>query len=121
MLWRATACRPGRHAAPAGAARHSFTIRPGSTLGVIGESGCGKSTLARVIAGLLPAARGEVALHGIPLPSTLGKRSREQLRQVQIVFQMADTALNPSQSVRRILGRPLEFSPWPARGERRSE
>jgi peptide/nickel transport system ATP-binding protein len=97
----------------------SFTIRPGSTLGVIGESGCGKSTLARVIAGLLPAARGEVALHGIPLPSTLAKRSREQLRQVQIVFQMADTALNPSQSVRRILGRPLEFYHGLRGGERR--
>jgi peptide/nickel transport system ATP-binding protein len=97
----------------------SFTIRPGSTLGVIGESGCGKSTLARVIAGLLPAARGEVALHGIPLPSILTKRSREQLRQVQIVFQMADTALNPSQNVRRILGRPLEFYHGLRGGERR--
>jgi peptide/nickel transport system ATP-binding protein len=87
----------------------SFSIRSGSTLGVIGESGCGKSTLARVIAGLLPAARGELLLNGSALPRTLGERSRDQLRKVQIVFQMADTALNPSRSVARILARPLEF------------
>jgi peptide/nickel transport system ATP-binding protein len=87
----------------------SLSIRPGSTLGVIGESGCGKSTLARVIAGLLPAAKGEMRLEGEPLPRRLAERSRDQLRKVQIVFQMADTALNPSRSVARILARPLEF------------
>jgi peptide/nickel transport system ATP-binding protein len=87
----------------------SLSIRRSSTLGVIGESGCGKSTLARVIAGLLPAAKGEIRLEGEPLPSALGARSRDQLRKVQIVFQMADTALNPSRSVARILARPLEF------------
>jgi peptide/nickel transport system ATP-binding protein len=87
----------------------TFLIRPGSTLGVIGESGCGKSTLARVIAGLLPPAKGELLLNGAPLPYLLGRRSRDQLRKVQIVFQMADTALNPTRSVARILARPLEF------------
>jgi peptide/nickel transport system ATP-binding protein len=87
----------------------SFSIRPGSTLGVIGESGCGKSTLARVIAGLLPAARGELRLSGSALRGRLAERSRDELRKVQIVFQMADTALNPSRSVARILARPLEF------------
>jgi peptide/nickel transport system ATP-binding protein len=87
----------------------TFSIRPGSTLGVIGESGCGKSTLARVIAGLLPPAKGELLLNGAPLPYPLGKRSHDQLRKVQIVFQMADTALNPTRSVARILARPLEF------------
>ncbi|MCK1614606.1 MULTISPECIES: ABC transporter ATP-binding protein [unclassified Bradyrhizobium] len=87
----------------------SLAIKPGSTLGVIGESGCGKSTLARVIAGLLPAARGEVELHGIPLPRGAAERTREQLRRIQIVFQMADTALNPARPIGRILGRPLEF------------
>jgi len=87
----------------------SFSIRAGSTLGVIGESGCGKSTLARVVAGLLPAAEGEMLLEGRTLPRALGERSRDQLRKIQIVFQMADTALNPSRSVARILARPLEF------------
>ncbi|WP_407193146.1 ABC transporter ATP-binding protein [Bradyrhizobium sp. STM 3566] len=87
----------------------SLSIKSGSTLGVIGESGCGKSTLARVIAGLLPAAQGEVKLHGKLLPLNAAHRTRDQLRRIQIVFQMADTALNPSRPINGILGRPLEF------------
>src|SRR5271157_3994718 len=87
----------------------SFSIRRGSSLGVIGESGCGKSTLARVVAGILPAAAGEVRLDGAPLQPALHARTRNELRRVQLVFQMADTALNPSRTVGRILGRPLRF------------
>lgn len=86
-----------------------LTIRRGSSVGVIGESGSGKSTLARVIAGLLPAARGEVLLDGQPLPAGLGQRSPGHLRRIQLVFQSADTALNPRRSVAGILGRPMEF------------
>jgi peptide/nickel transport system ATP-binding protein len=87
----------------------TFGIEPGSVLGVIGESGCGKSTLAQVIAGLLPAARGEILLDGAALPPRIEQRSREQLRAVQIVFQMADVALNPARTVGAILARPLEL------------
>jgi peptide/nickel transport system ATP-binding protein len=72
----------------------SFSISPGSVLGVIGESGSGKSTLARVLAGLLPAARGTVRLNGKELRPRLAERSREELRTIQIVFQMADVALS---------------------------
>jgi peptide/nickel transport system ATP-binding protein len=86
-----------------------FRIKRGSTLGVIGESGCGKSTLARVIAGLMPAARGGVKLDGQPLAPSLDRRSREELRRIQIVFQMADTALNPALTIAASLGRPLTF------------
>lgn len=86
-----------------------FRIQRGSTLGVIGESGCGKSTLARVIAGLMPAARGSVRLDGKVLAPGLDQRSREELRRIQIVFQMADTALNPALTVAGSLGRPLTF------------
>ncbi|MBX9594355.1 MAG: ABC transporter ATP-binding protein [Roseomonas sp.] len=86
-----------------------FTIRRGSSLGVIGESGSGKSTLARVIAGLLPAARGQVMLDGASLPPALAQRTPAQLRRIQLVFQSADTALNPRASVAAILGRPIEF------------
>jgi len=86
-----------------------FSLRRGAALGVIGESGSGKSTLARVIAGLLPAASGEVQLEGEVLPGAMAGRSREQLRRVQIVFQHADTALNPSHTVGEILARPLAF------------
>lgn len=85
----------------------SFELRRGATLGVIGESGSGKSTLARVIAGLVPAARGSVELDGTALAPSLAGRTREQFRRVQIVFQDADTALNPAHTVERILARPL--------------
>ena len=84
-------------------------IDRGATLGVIGESGSGKSTLARAIAGLLPPARGRISLDGEALPATLNGRSREQFRRIQIVFQNADTALNPAHTVGRVLGRPLQF------------
>ncbi|WP_067734221.1 ABC transporter ATP-binding protein [Novosphingobium naphthalenivorans] len=87
----------------------SFVLAPGATLGVIGESGSGKSTLARVIAGLLPRAEGSVHFGGVGLPAGLKGRSREQFRRVQLVFQNADTALNPAHSVATILSRPLAF------------
>ena len=87
----------------------SFSIPRGSALGVIGESGCGKSTLARVIAGLLPAKSGRVRLDGQELPPALPARTPDQLRRVQLVFQSADTALNPRNTVANILGRPLAF------------
>ena len=80
-----------------------------SVVGVIGESGCGKSTLARVIAGLLPPARGKLLLDDRPLEGRLEDRSLEELKRVQIVFQMADVALNPRQRIGDILGRPLEL------------
>ncbi len=86
-----------------------LTIQPGSVLGVIGELGSGKSTLARVVAGLLPAARGTIALDGEVLPAAAAQRTREQLRRIQIVFQSADVALNPAHRVARILARPLRF------------
>lgn len=87
----------------------SFTLAAGATLGVIGESGSGKSTLARVIAGLLPRAHGSVQFDGVELPAGLAGRSRDQFRRVQLVFQNADTALNPAHDVATILSRPLAF------------
>ncbi len=78
-------------------------------VGVIGESGCGKSTLARVMAGLLPQARGTIKLDGKELEGSLHDRSLEELQKIQFVFQMADTALNPKQVISDIIGRPLEF------------
>ncbi|MGC6330867.1 ABC transporter ATP-binding protein [Rhizorhabdus sp. FW153] len=87
----------------------SLSLAKGATLGVIGESGSGKSTLARVIAGLLPRSAGSVSLGGEELPRSLEGRSREQFRRVQLVFQNADTALNPMHSVGQTLARPLAF------------
>ncbi|MCY1669926.1 ABC transporter ATP-binding protein [Novosphingobium sp. SL115] len=87
----------------------SLTLAKGATLGVIGESGSGKSTLARVIAGLLPRSAGSVSVDGEELPLGLEGRSREQFRRVQLVFQNADTALNPVHTVGQTIARPLAF------------
>ncbi|MGF6805126.1 peptide/nickel transport system ATP-binding protein [Paraburkholderia sp. Clong3] len=86
-----------------------LVIDRGQTVGVIGESGSGKTTLAKVIAGLVPMARGNLLLDGEPLAANLSRRSREQFRCIQIVFQNADTALNPTHTVERTLARPLKF------------
>jgi peptide/nickel transport system ATP-binding protein len=87
----------------------SCSLERGRNLGVIGESGCGKSTLARVIAGLLPPSSGSVVLQGRELNGDARHRAKDELRRLQIVFQLADTALNPARSVGEILGRPLTF------------
>ncbi len=81
----------------------------GQTLAVVGESGSGKSTLARVITGLLPAAQGKISFAGRELSPDLAHRSRDDLRELQMIYQMADTAMNPRQTVGTIIGRPLQF------------
>lgn len=87
----------------------SFDIPPGRTVAVVGESGSGKSTAARCITGLLPPVEGQVLFDGEPLPMTYKKRSKDQLRQVQMIYQMADTALNPRMSIGQIIARPVQF------------
>jgi peptide/nickel transport system ATP-binding protein len=87
----------------------SLHVPKGQTLAVVGESGSGKSTLARVITGLLPPNAGRVIFDGKPLTPDLKKRSKDDLRRIQLIYQMADTAMNPRQTVRDIIGRPLTF------------
>ncbi len=87
----------------------SVELHPGRTLAVVGESGSGKSTLARVITGLLPLSRGRVEFDGRELPPKLAQRSKDDLRELQMIYQMADVAMNPRQTVRTIIGRPLQF------------
>ena len=87
----------------------SFDIHEGRTVAVVGESGSGKSTTARCITGLLPPMTGEIAFRNEVLPADYRKRSVGQLRQVQMIYQMADTALNPRKRIGEIIGRPVEF------------
>ncbi len=87
----------------------SFDIYEGQTVAVVGESGSGKSTAARVITGLLPPKQGQVLVKGEALPGDYRRRSKEQLRHAQMIYQMADTAINPKQRIREIIGRPLQF------------
>ena len=87
----------------------NLTINRGSTVAIVGESGSGKSTLARVIMGLLPPTNGSIQYDGEPLPEVGTKRPRSLQRHIQMIHQMADTALNPKQRIRDVIGRPLEF------------
>lgn len=84
-------------------------LHPGQTLAIVGESGSGKSTLARVITGLLPPSEGSITFDGRILSPDLPTRRLEDLRELQMIYQMADTAMNPRQIVSTIIGRPLEF------------
>lgn len=87
----------------------SFDIHRGRTVAVVGESGSGKSTVARCITGLLPPRNGTIRFNGEALPASYKKRSKDQLRQAQMIYQMADTALNPRLRIKEIIGRPVQF------------
>jgi len=87
----------------------SVTIKRGSTVAIVGESGSGKSTLARVIMGLLPPSEGGIVYDGTALEGVGSKRKRGLKRHIQMIHQMADTALNPKQRIKDIIGRPLDF------------
>ncbi|OQY07223.1 MAG: ABC transporter [Desulfobacteraceae bacterium 4572_123] len=84
-------------------------VRRARTVALVGESGSGKSTLARVITGLLPPLEGKVIYGGKELPPALKSRKRNTLKIMQMIYQMPDTALNPRQRVRDVIGRPLSF------------
>ena len=77
----------------------TFKLWPGEVLGVVGESGCGKSTLGKVIAGVETTDVGTAELHGLPLDLVHGTRTRDQLRQVQFVYQSPRSAFNPARRV----------------------
>jgi peptide/nickel transport system ATP-binding protein len=100
-----------KHGRPAAPVLDDVSLRlyRGQAIGVIGESGSGKTTLARVVAGLIGPAGGQILFDGKPLPRVVSQRSREELRRIQIVFQMADTALNPSHTIAELLARPLQL------------
>ena len=87
----------------------SASLYRGRTLAVVGESGSGKSTMARVITGLLPPSGGDIIFDGQPLPPSLKMRDNKQARRIQMVHQTPDTALNPRQTIRAIVGRPLKL------------
>jgi len=86
----------------------SIEVRVGETLGLVGESGSGKTTLARVLLGLTAPDEGAMlAIEGAPLADTTGRRTHEQQKTLQIVFQNPDSALNRRHSIRRLLSRAL--------------
>lgn len=86
----------------------SLTLKPGRTLGIVGESGCGKSTLAKVLVRLEDPTAGQVLLDGTDLTALRGEALREQRRRVQMVFQDPNASLNPRRTVGQTLTEVLE-------------
>ncbi len=82
-------------------------IRRGTTLGLVGESGSGKTTLARCVVGLIKRTAGRISLLDMPLARSLTGRDRDVLRQLQMVFQNPEEALNPYLTIGEALRRPL--------------
>lgn len=87
----------------------TLDLAKGQTLAIVGESGSGKSTLARVVSGLLEPTAGEIRFDGAVLPASLDNRSKETLRNIQMISQLPDLALNPRRTIADIISRPLQF------------
>ena len=86
----------------------TIDIRPGETLGLVGESGCGKSTLGRAILRLTDPTSGEVFFRDRNLAKLSPRELREQRRHLQIIFQDPYASLNPRMTVGQIVREPLE-------------
>ena len=86
----------------------SFDIRPGKTLGLVGESGCGKTTVGRTILRLIPATSGTVQYKGTDFFAYRGEELRRLRRHMQIIFQDPVSSLNPRMTVGNIIGEPIE-------------
>lgn len=87
----------------------SFSLRKGECVALVGESGSGKTTIARTIAGLHPIGGGTLRLDDVALPADARRRSLEQRRRIQIVFQNPTDALNPNQTIGTAIGRPARM------------
>ena len=99
----------------------SFTIEPGTTVGLVGESGSGKTTIGRALLKLIPATAGEVIYEGNSILPLSEGEFRSYRRRMQMIFQDPFGSLNPRLSIFQIIGEALEIH-FPAmnRDERRA-
>ncbi len=98
----------------------SLALKPGETLGLVGESGCGKSTLGRLVLALLPPTAGRIVFAGEDLARLSRKRLKELRRQIQIIFQDPYSSLNPRMTVGQILEEPFVIHGLGSRPQRRA-
>jgi peptide/nickel transport system ATP-binding protein len=99
----------------------SFEVARGEVFGLVGESGSGKTSLAKTLVGLLDASEGRILLDGLEVSSKEQRRNRDLRRNVQMVFQNPDTALNPRHTIQRILGRSLKLLAGLGGGEKQRD
>ncbi|HVZ46033.1 MAG TPA: oligopeptide/dipeptide ABC transporter ATP-binding protein [Ramlibacter sp.] len=84
-----------------------FDLRPGETLGIVGESGCGKSTLARALLNLVPSQAGSIVYRGNEMRGAAPAAWQKVRREVQMVFQDPLASLDPRMNIAQIVGEPL--------------
>jgi oligopeptide/dipeptide ABC transporter ATP-binding protein len=85
----------------------SFEVRPGETLGIVGESGCGKSTLGKALAGIHAASGGRVLFEGADITARSAAQRRRVAPKLQYCYQDPGNSLDPRWTVRRSLSEPL--------------
>ncbi|MEU9200323.1 dipeptide ABC transporter ATP-binding protein [Streptomyces sp. NPDC048332] len=87
----------------------TFDVRPGETLGVVGESGCGKSTMGRLVTRLLEPSGGKVEFQGRDITHMSAGKLRPMRRDIQMIFQDPYGSLNPRHTVGGIVGTPFRL------------
>jgi oligopeptide transport system ATP-binding protein len=90
----------------------SFTLKPGETLGVVGESGCGKSTLGRTVINIYDPTEGSVVFEGKDVSKLNHAGLKNFRKNVQMIFQDPYSSLNPRRTIANIIDQPMEANGW---------